>query len=102
MAIGAIYGRVFGVVLEEIIRYYKDTYQFKEMCANIHGCLTPGLYALLGAAAMLGGVTKMTVSLVVIAFELTGALGYIVPLMVTSMTAKWFSDAITKYGIETI
>ena len=46
-------------------------------------CITPGLYAMVGAAAVLGGVTRMTVSLVVIMFELTGGVRYIVPLMVS-------------------
>ncbi|KAH9263743.1 hypothetical protein BASA83_012858 [Batrachochytrium salamandrivorans] len=44
-------------------------------------CVTPGMYALLGAMAGLGGVTKLTVSLTVIMFELTGTLNYIIPCM---------------------
>lgn len=95
---------------------------------------------MVGAAAVLGGVTKMTgaclfmklallllhtlyaltsyilpspllsftdfftsfflaVSLVVIMFELTGGLMYIVPLMVAVMTSKWVGDAFIKEGM---
>lgn len=39
------------------------------------------------------------VSLVVIMFELTGGLQYIVPLMVASMTSKWVGDALGKEGM---
>jgi chloride channel 3/4/5 len=76
----------------------------------------PGLYAMVGAAAVLGGefslleffllssrfisgVTRMTVSLVVIMFELTGSLEFIVPTMAGVMFAKWVGDAICKEGI---
>ncbi len=53
--------------------------------AQGESCITPGLYAMVGAAAVLGGVTRMTVSLVVIMFELTGGVRYIVPLMVSAV-----------------
>lgn len=41
----------------------------------------------------------MTVSLVVIVFELTGGLEYIVPLMAAVMTSKWVGDAFGREGI---
>uniref|UniRef100_A0A915PCK5 Chloride channel protein n=1 Tax=Meloidogyne floridensis TaxID=298350 RepID=A0A915PCK5_9BILA len=41
----------------------------------------------------------MTVSLVVIMFELTGSLEFIVPTMAAVMFAKWVGDAIYKTGI---
>lgn len=44
---------------------------------------------MVGAAAVLSGVTRMTVSLVVIMFELTGSLEFIVPTMAGVMFAKW-------------
>lgn len=69
------------------------------MCNEGHTCVTPGLYAMVGAAAALGGVTRMTVSLVVIMFELTGGLQYIVPLMAAVMTAKWVGDAFGREGM---
>lgn len=41
----------------------------------------------------------LLVSLVVIMFELTGGLTYIVPLMVAVMTSKWVGDALGKEGM---
>jgi chloride channel 3/4/5 len=55
----------------------------------------PGIYAMLGAAAVLGGVCRVTISLVVIMFELTGGLQLIVPFMIVCMLAKWVGDAFT-------
>lgn len=48
---------------------------------------------------MLGGVTRMTVSLVVILFELTGALSHVLPIMISVMVSKWVGDAFGKEGI---
>jgi chloride channel 3/4/5 len=99
MAIGAIAGRLLGIGVEQLAFANQDHYIFKEMCNSGHTCVTPGLYAMVGACAALGGVTRMTVSLVVIMFELTGGLQYIVPLMAAAMTAKWVGDSLHKEGI---
>ena len=99
MAIGAIFGRMIGVGMEQMAFTHQDHYIFREMCQGGSTCVTPGLYAMVGAAASLGGVTRMTVSLIVIMFELTGGLQYIVPLMAAAMTAKWVGDAFGKEGI---
>ena len=45
------------------------------------------------------GINFLSVSLVVIMFELTGGLMYIVPLMVAIMTSKWIGDAFIKEGM---
>lgn len=39
------------------------------------------------------------VSLVVIMFELTGGLTYIVPIMIAVMISKWVGDALVKDGM---
>lgn len=41
----------------------------------------------------------VTVSLVVIMFELTGGVRYIVPLMAAAMASKWVGDALGRQGI---
>ncbi|KAM3857537.1 LOW QUALITY PROTEIN: H(+)/Cl(-) exchange transporter 5-like [Diretmus argenteus] len=99
MAVGAIAGRLLGVGMEQLAYYNHDWIIFKGWCSPGADCITPGLYAMVGAAACLGGVTRMTVSLVVIMFELTGGLEYIVPLMAATMTSKWVADAFGREGI---
>nr|XP_013797696.1 PREDICTED: H(+)/Cl(-) exchange transporter 5 isoform X3 [Apteryx mantelli mantelli] len=99
MAVGAIAGRLLGVGMEQLAFYHHDWVIFSGWCSQGADCITPGLYAMVGAAACLGGVTRMTVSLVVIMFELTGGLEYIVPLMAAAMTSKWVADAIGREGI---
>ncbi|XP_066536754.1 H(+)/Cl(-) exchange transporter 5 [Hoplias malabaricus] len=99
MAVGAIAGRLLGICMEQLAYYHHDWAMFKHWCSPGANCITPGIYAMLGAAACLGGVTRMTVSLVVIMFELTGGLEYIVPLMAATMTSKWVADALGREGI---
>ncbi|KAG8470049.1 hypothetical protein KFE25_006504 [Diacronema lutheri] len=51
-----------------------------------------GFYALVGAAAMLGGVTRMTISLTIIVCEISDDAGALLPLMATILTAKVVAD----------
>lgn len=119
MSIGAITGRIIGIITEQLALQNPNFILFRHDCnkgASIFvvcrregielrschsedSCVTPGLYAIVGACAFLGGVSKMTVSLVVIMFELTGGLTYIVPLMAAAMTAKWIGDGFVRGGI---
>ncbi|KAM8953478.1 H(+)/Cl(-) exchange transporter 5 isoform 2-T2 [Pelodytes ibericus] len=99
MAVGAIMGRLMGVCVEQLAFHHHDWSIFKGLCNPGAACITPGLYAMVGAAACLGGATRMTVSLVVIMFELTGGLEYIVPLMAATMTSKWVADALGRESI---
>ena len=61
--------------------------------------ISPGIFAMVGAAAFLAGVSRMTISLCVIMFELTGELEYIVPHMIAILVAKWVADAIEREGV---
>jgi len=61
--------------------------------------ISPGIFAMVGAAAFLAGVSRMTISLCVIMFELTGELEYIVPHMIAILVAKWVADGLEKEGV---
>lgn len=98
LLLGAIMGRIVGIGVEQFAYSYPNIWFFTGECADSN-LITPGLYAVVGAAAVLGGVTRMTVSLVVIMFELTGGVRYIVPLMAAAMASKWVGDALGRQGI---
>ncbi|KAF2400594.1 hypothetical protein EJ06DRAFT_509390 [Trichodelitschia bisporula] len=98
MAIGALYGRAVGLILEVWQQAHPAWLIFRNCEADIP-CITPGTYAIIGAASALGGATRMTVSIVVIMFELTGALTYVLPIMIAVLLSKWVGDAISPRGI---
>lgn len=75
---GAFFGRLFGQLITNI---------------------SPGIFAMVGAAAFLAGVSRMTISLCVIMFELTGELEYIVPHMIAILVAKWVAEALEREGV---
>ncbi|KAI9167384.1 chloride channel protein [Paramyrothecium foliicola] len=98
MAIGALVGRAVGIIMEIWVHNHPGFFVF-QACEPDIPCVTPGTYAIIGAAAALAGVTRMTVSIVVIMFELTGALTYVLPIMVAVMISKWVGDAFSRRGI---
>ncbi|KAH9993644.1 chloride channel [Xylariaceae sp. FL0662B] len=98
MAIGALSGRAVGIIMEIWQHNHPGFFPFSTCDPGVP-CVTPGVYAIIGAAATLAGVTRLTVSIVVIMFELTGALTYVLPIMVAVMISKWVGDAFSRRGI---
>ncbi|KAF9425244.1 hypothetical protein BGZ94_007718 [Podila epigama] len=93
MVAGAVFGRMVGLGMQFLIATYPDLQLFQACEGDSMDCIIPGLYAMIGAAACLAGVTRMTVSLVVIMFELTGAMTYSLPIMMAIMIGKFVGDA---------
>ncbi len=98
MVNGAFMGRAIGTLIQTW-RLRNPGFILFESCPVDGVCITPGVYALVGAASTLCGVTHLTVSTVVIMFELTGALNYVIPIMTGVMVSKWVSDAFNRKGI---
>jgi len=98
MAIGASFGRTVGILVQAIHEAYPGS-KFFAACEPDVPCITPGTYAFLGAAAALSGIMHITVSVVVIMFELTGALTYILPTMIVVGVTKAVSELFGKGGI---
>jgi len=100
LCIGALLGRAVGFSMQLLENEIGDVGIF-EPCVSAEHCITPGIYAIVGAAAVLGGVTRMTMCLVVILFEVTGGLEYVLPVMVGVMMSKWVGDAFGRDSVYT-
>ncbi|PIA17274.1 hypothetical protein COEREDRAFT_91979 [Coemansia reversa NRRL 1564] len=97
MATGASIGRALGMVIQALYENY-PTWRLFSACRPDVPCITPGVYALVGAAAMLASTTRMTVTVVVIMFELTDALIYVLPIMLAVTVSKSLADLFGKDG----
>ncbi|KAG5443681.1 H(+)/Cl(-) exchange transporter 7 [Clonorchis sinensis] len=81
LLIGASWGRVIG---NWMYSTYPETFPH------------PGKFALIGAAAQLGGVVRMTLSLTVILMEATGNVIVGLPLLMTLIVAKYTGDYLSE------
>lgn len=98
MAIGASFGRMVGILVQALFERFPDS-AFFAACEPDVPCITPGTYAFLGAGAALSGIMHITVSVVVIMFELTGALTFILPTMIVVGVTKIVSERFMTAGI---
>lgn len=98
MAVGAAFGRMVGIFVQHIHESFPNS-AFFAACEPDGPCITPGTYAFLGAAAALSGIMHITVSVVVIMFEITGALTYILPTMIVVGVTKAVSERFGHGGI---
>jgi chloride channel 3/4/5 len=87
-----------GIIVEALHESFPNSAFFSACEPNVP-CITPGTYAFLGAGAALSGIMHLTVSVVVIMFELTGALTYILPTMIVVGITKAVSERFGRGGI---
>jgi chloride channel 3/4/5 len=101
MVVGGLLGRIVGHAVQYLALEYSGTGLFGACNANSapEDCVVPGVYAMVAAGATMCGVTRLTVTLATILFELTGSLDHVLPFAVGVLVAKWTADAIEPLSI---
>lgn len=90
LVLGGLVGRVMGIISGAIQKAVDAEYL--ATCTARSCLVSPSSHAVVGAAAFMSGITKLTLSVVVILCELTGAVSYILPIMVAVLTSKFVND----------
>lgn len=90
LVLGATTGRFVGI-LSQILQL-KFNWESLATCTEQSCVVSPSSYAVIGAASFMTGITKLTMCVVVIMFEMTGAVTYVLPIMCGVMTSKFVND----------
>ncbi|KAI8452253.1 chloride channel [Phakopsora pachyrhizi] len=99
IGIGACFGRSVGILMNSWQSKYPGLWWFRSSCPVEGSCISPQAYAVIGAASAVGGLTRMTISLVVVIFELTGAVELVLQIMLAVMISKFTADYFSSDGI---
>ena len=101
MIVGAFVGRIVGHMLQYLVLTHPNAAIFKSCPygGGMEACVTPGVYAMVAAGATMCGVTRLSVTLAVILFELTGSLDHVLPFSLAVLVAKWTADALEPLSI---
>jgi chloride channel 3/4/5 len=101
MVVGGLMGRIVGHIMQYAVLRYPDFPLFSScpQSGGVEACITPGVYALVAAGATMCGVTRLSVTLAVILFELTGSLDHVIPFSLAVLCAKWTADAVEPLSI---
>ena len=101
MVVGGLLGRIVGHTVQFLTLKYPQLEVFGNCPAGggPESCITPGVYALVAAGATMTGVTRLSVTLAVILFELTGSLEHVLPFSIGVLVSKWTADALEPLSI---
>lgn len=101
MVVGGLMGRAVGHIAQYFVVHYPNSFLFGS-CPSARGplaCVNPGVYALIAAGSTMCGVTRLSLTLVVILFELTGSLDHVLPFSLAILCAKWTANAMEPLSI---
>ncbi|KAI0435159.1 chloride channel [Xylaria sp. FL1042] len=100
MVVGGLMGRIIGHLVQWVV-LLSPHWALWGTCPLLQEstCVQPGVYALIAAGSTMCGVTRLSVTLAVILFELTGSLDYVLPFSLAILVAKWTADALEPLSI---
>ncbi|KAI1082222.1 chloride channel [Whalleya microplaca] len=100
MVVGGLMGRIIGHSVQWIVLRFPH-WGIWGTCPLLQAstCVQPGVYGLIAAGSTMCGVTRLSVTLAVILFELTGSLDYVLPFSLAILVAKWTADALEPLSI---
>lgn len=101
MVVGGLAGRFIGHSVQLLALRFSHLGLFGNCTPSgpPGSCVVPGVYALVAAGATMTGVTRLTITLAVILFELTGSLDHVLPFSLGILVSKWVADAIEPLSI---
>ncbi|KAK4456605.1 putative chloride channel protein [Cladorrhinum samala] len=99
MVVGGLMGRTIGHLVQWMVMATPDWPAWGTCGKTSSTCIQPGVYGLIAAGSTMCGVTRLSVTLAVILFELTGSLDYVLPFSLAILVAKWVADAIEPLSI---
>ena len=100
MVVGGLLGRIVGHTVQLLTLRFPDASLFANCpVGGTDACVTPGVYAMVAAGATMCGVTRLSVTLAVILFELTGSLDHVLPFSIAILVSKWTADALEPLSI---
>ena len=88
LVMGAITGRLLGEFTHSLVPGFDD-----------YDWFDPGIFALVGSAAMFAGVSRLTVSLAVIMLEISHEVYFLPPMMVAIMISKCLADYMEPHSL---
>ena len=100
MVVGGLLGRLIGHMVQWIVFRFPNWWVWADCARVAEGtCIQPGVYGLIAAGSTMCGVTRLSLTLAVILFELTGSLDYVLPFSLAILVSKWTADAIEPNSI---
>eukprot|EP00792_Barthelona_sp_PAP020_P004644 TRINITY_DN2257_c0_g1_i1.p1 TRINITY_DN2257_c0_g1~~TRINITY_DN2257_c0_g1_i1.p1 ORF type:complete len:769 (+),score=167.95 TRINITY_DN2257_c0_g1_i1:446-2752(+) len=98
LVIGGSFGRAFALLLQNVFKEYPHFCLFSN-CVDHTQCISPSVYALIGAMGFLTGTTRLQLAIVIVVIEYCGAVKLIIPLVFVSITAKSIADVFSKHSL---